>query len=343
MSDQSRLTLNRRSAISGVTTAGALASTLAALGATTSLSLVGPAHAQGSTGVAMGKGNVVFIPGKSVAAVPCAEWEAPAQNAEANGAPLRIVMGKDSVDKAPATASRYESRVYDFPSGSIRTLTFKKGSGPVLHQVAFETEILLLQGSVTLTPLFGVKGPTVKVKAGDALYFPGGMLRNPKPSEDTVMLLFQVPSTAASPKFAHVAGKDLAEVETVQWMQDGKSVTARNAEEVKSAPANAARFKVKRYAFDGNSIRYATLRKGDKTNLGVTSRNDVLIYVPKGRLRRTEGDETFELVAGDALREKLGNPGYWDVLEDSVFIATDAPVLAAAFAPYMAAPGGTVK
>ena len=44
-------------------------------------------------------------------------------------------------------------------------------------------------------------------------------------------------------------------------------------------------------------------------------------------LRRQEGNQMLELSAGDALREKIGNPGWWEPLEDnSVFIATDAPV-----------------
>jgi hypothetical protein len=42
--------------------------------------------------------------------------------------------------------------------------------------------------------------------------------------------------------------------------------------------------------------------------------------------------------AGDATRESLHNPGMWEVLEDSVFIATDAPFDPANFSPDMIAP-----
>ena len=50
-------------------------------------------------------------------------------------------------------------------------------------------------------------------------------------------------------------------------------------------------------------------------------------------MRRKEGDQVFEIVAGDATREKMGNSGYWEILEDSVFIATDAPVNPGIFSP----------
>ena len=324
--------LNRRSAL-GVVSVGAALPLVAAPNV---------ALAQGTPAVARGQSEALFIAGKSVTPIPFAEWEAAATGAEASGAPLRIVQGKDKVDKAPANAARYESKRYDFPSGSFRVLTFKKG-GPVLHQIGLETEIQVLQGSVMLTPLFGVKSLSATLGASDAISMLGGTLRNPKPTEDTVLLLAQVAANKAGAKGSIVYGKDVVSAETVQWVADGKEMSARTPEEAKAAPANAARYVAKRYVFDGNSLRYVTLRKGDKTNTAVTSRTDVIIYVPKGRMRRIEGDQTFDMVAGDAVREKVGNPGHWEMLEDSVFIATDAPLLPATFAPTMAAAGGMLK
>ena len=57
------------------------------------------------------------------------------------------------------------------------------------------------------------------------------------------------------------------------------------------------------------------------------------MYIAKGRVRRKEGDETFDLVAGDTIREKKGNAGWWEMVEDSTFIATDAPLDPKNFAP----------
>lgn len=316
----------------------------ALLGATTAAMapLIGDAHAVGTPAVGAGGGELLFISGASLEATEFAEWESEGRGGELYGSRLMIATGKEQLAKAPKTAARYTQKRYNFPSGSFRVLHYKKG-GPVVHQIVMETEILILQGSVELSPLYGVKGPTAKLSAGDALFLPGGVLKNPNPTEDTILLLAQVEFAKVGAKGSIVYGKDLKEAETVQWVQDGKEMTARNADEAKAAPANAARYYVKRYVGDGNSIRYVTMKKG-KTNNAVTTGRDVIIYIPKGRLTRVEGDHTFEMVAGDAVREKLGNPGHWVVHEDgTVFIATDAPMLPVNFAPTMAAAGGMMK
>jgi mannose-6-phosphate isomerase-like protein (cupin superfamily) len=175
----------------------------------------------------------------------------------------------------------------------------------------------------------------VKVSAGDALYLPSGVLTNPKPAEETKLLLALVSNTGKKPKSMIVTGHGLAANETVQWQDAGKDMTATKPEEIKKAPKDAARFSTKRYVFDGNSIRVATFKKGGRTGTVTTGRTDVLMYIAKGRLRRKEGDQVFEAVAGDAIREKLGNPGYWEPLEESVFIATDAPMNPASLTPSM--------
>jgi quercetin dioxygenase-like cupin family protein len=245
----------------------------------------------------------------------------------------RIAASKEAYDKAPANASRYESKLFNFPSGSLRTLTFKKGA-PVFHQITFEREIYVLRGSATLTPLKGHPGKPVQVSAGDALFLPSGVLINPMPKEDFVLVLAMVGSTTKFPKASIVPRQGATETLNVQWQKDGKEFTADNPDDAKKAPADAARFTTRRYVFDGNSIRVATLQKGGgRTNTFNNNRVDVLIYMAKGRMRRKEGDQVFEIVAGDATREKMGNSGYWEILEDSVFIATDAPVNPGIFSP----------
>ena len=267
--------------------------------------------------------NIVKIGSKEAVTVPMAEWEGVLGGAETGVASFRTAIGKD-VAKAPPNASRYESKTYQYPSGALRTLSFKKGE-PVLHQVTFETSIYVLQGSVTLYPLYGHQGEPTTVNAGDALYMPSGVLKNPNPQEDTVLLLAQVGSTSPKPKSSIVLGSSAPENPNLQWQQDGKDFSASKPEDIAKAPPNALKSTVKRLAFDGNSIRIASFKAGGKGNTFTITRTDVLIYIPKGRFRRTEGNQTFELVAGDTTREKIGNPGFWEPLEDSVFIATDAP------------------
>lgn len=297
--------------------------------------LISPAHAQASPGVQRGQGDLVHIKGDAVEALPMAEWEAAASGAEAAGSPLRYLSGAE-VAKAPPQASHYTVKTYDFPAGTLRVLTFKKGV-PLLHQISFETEIFVLQGSATLTPLFGLPGKAQKVGAGDALFLPSGMLRNPKCAEDTILVTAVVGNTAKAPKASIVRAKDATESHNVEWQEAGKDVRATTPAEIKKAPPGAARFSTKRYVFDGNSMRLATLKKGGRTSTATTGRSDVLIYIVKGRMGRTEGSQSFEVVAGDAVREKLGNPGHWELLEDSVFLATDSPLNPANYSPTMVA------
>lgn len=297
--------------------------------------ITSPAQAQAAFGVQKGMSDLVHIKGSAVEAVPMAEWETASTSAEAAGSPLRYLMGAEAA-KAPKDAAHYTVKTFDFPLGSIRVLTFKKGS-PLLHQISFETEIFFVSGSATLSPLFGLEGKTEKINAGDALFQPGGMLRNPKCSEDTVLVTWVVGNAKQSPKGSIVRGKGLKEASRAEWQENGKDVSARDAAAMKKAPKDAVTLITKRYEADGNSIRHALLKKGTRTSLGTTSRNDVLIYLVKGRLGRKEGDQHFEMVAGDAMREKMGNPGYWEVPEDSIFLATDAPFNPAMYSPTMVA------
>jgi hypothetical protein len=163
------------------------------------------------------------------------------------------------------------------------------------------------------------------------------MLRNPKCSEDTVLVTWVVGNAKPSPKFSIVRGKDLKEASRAQWQENGKDMSVDKPDEMKKAPKNAIKIITKRYEADGNSIRHAILTKGTRSSTGTTGRNDVLIYLVKGRLGRKEGNQTFEMVAGDAMREKLGNPGYWEAPEDSLFLATDAPLNPALYSPTMVA------
>jgi quercetin dioxygenase-like cupin family protein len=284
------------------------------------LSVTGPAAGQGLGAAPPVPGNVHFISAGEAIVKPLAEWDV-AQTAagEQTGARVLIAEGAEAVAKAPANASRYEARTYKFPSGTIRVLTFKKQPAGVIHQITYETEVFILQGSVTVD----VRGKPVTLKAGDTVFLPGGVMRNKKPAGDTVIVQFFVNHTAKDAKGQAVFGKDVKESLVAQWMQDGKPMTARDAE-AKAAPKEATRYTVKRYVFDGNSIRLANLNPGSLPP-GTTQRADSLIYVTKGRLRRTEGTETRELVAGDALREEVGLTGSWEILEPSAFLATDAP------------------
>jgi quercetin dioxygenase-like cupin family protein len=253
---------------------------------------------------------------------PMAEWEVGETGAgEQTGHRVLIAEGREAVDKAPPDASRYEARAYKFPTGTIRVLTFPKQTAGVVHQITYETELYVLKGSVSVD----IRGKPVTLQAGDAAFLPGGVMRNKRPTAETVVVQYFVGHTAQQPSAQVVRSKDLKPTSIVQWLADGKAISAATPAEAKNAPSDAARYEVKRYVFDGNSIRHAALHKGGRTPPNVQGRTDALIYVTKGRLRRTEGSEVFEVTAGDALREEVGQTGHWEILEESAFLGSDAP------------------
>lgn len=263
------------------------------------LTTAGPAWAQNAAAPVAANLHVIHM--KDAIVKPMAEWDIVQSNpGEQTGTRTLIAEGKDTVDAAPASASRYEARAYKFPTGTIRVLTFKKQPGGVVHQITYETEIYVQQGEVTVD----IAGKPATLKAGDTAFLPGGIMRNRKPAGDTIVVQYFVNHTAQAPKAQAVRGKDL-----------------------KFAPTSAgtAHYDVKRHIFDGNSIRVANMHKGGETPSGTQQRTDALLYVIKGRLRRTEGDEVFEVTAGDALREELGKTGHWELLEESTFLGSDAP------------------
>ena len=326
MDDATSQGTNRRTALRSVMGVGAAALALPLIDRA-GLSLVGEAAAQGFTGVGKDKSDLVSIKASEVPSVPIAEWE----DAKAPTGPNRIAQGKANVDKAPADASRYEAKSFAYPTGTIRVLTWKKGT-PVMHQVTFETELFVVSGSVTLNPIRGLPGKPQKLAAGDALFMPSGTLFNPKTTEDTVLLQYFVSATSKEPKGTIMRLKEAKEgPRRFDWLENGKEMGASSEkpDEMKNVPKDAIQLVTRRYQFEGNSIRYAMLKKGSSayhTGTYDNKRVDVLIYIAKGRMRRKEGNQTVELVAGDTTREMKGNAGWWEVLEDSVFISTDAPV-----------------
>ena len=267
-------------------------------------------------------GDLIHIPAGAAKIKAMAEWDVvQTVKGEQTGQRILIREGSESLfGTAPDDASQYEARIHKYPVGAIRILSWKKDAGPVVHQVTFETELFILQGEVDME----FDNETIKLHAGDAVSLPAGVLRNMSPSGDTVIAQYFVGNTSDSPKTEVVHGEGLSELHLVQWSEDGEAKTAVSEEDRKNAPSHGAALSVMVYGFEGNSIRYARLKKGGTTN-PTTYAVDVLIYIIKGRMRRTEGDRVFEVSAGDTVRESIGQTGYWELLEDSEFISTNAP------------------
>jgi quercetin dioxygenase-like cupin family protein len=248
--------------------------------------------------------NVVFA--KDVPVVPMAEWKIEQKGqGEQTGSRVLIAAGAKELGRAPPEAVRYDSQSFHFPSGQVRVLSFRKAGGGVLHQITTETQLYVAKGSAVV----GVAGVPTEIFAGDVVNLPSGILESrPGKAEDTTVVLYTVRGTQPGAKAALVRGKDVKSTAITgdKGGLDGTKVS------------------VKRYPYDGNSIRVARLTGKGRT-APVTPNVDVLIYMLSGRMRITVGDEVKEVAAGDALREEAGKSTHWDVLENSSFIATNAP------------------
>jgi len=271
------------------------------LGASAAISAASPVLAEGPPATS----NILLA--KDVPVVPMAEWEVEQKGAaEQTGARILIAAGTDDTAKAPPNASRYDSQTFHFPHGDVRVLTFRKATGGVVHQITTETEIYVVKGSATVN----VRGAPVEIVAGDVVNLPSGVLRSvPGKAEDTTIVAYTVANTTKDAKSAVVRGADLP-----------TPVLAGGPK----AGVGGATTAVKRYTFDGNSIRVAHLAGSGKTS-PYTGNVDVLIYVASGHLRITVGDESREVSAGDVLCEEAGKPSFWEVLADSSFVATNSP------------------
>lgn len=261
--------------------------------------------------------HVLFA--KDIPAVPMAEWEIVQKGAgEQTGARVLIAAGPAELGRAPPEASRYDSQTFRFPSGDIRVLSFRKASGGVLHQVTTEKSLYVVKGSAVVD----VGGVATEIAAGDVVSLPGGVLRSrPGKPEDTTIVAFTVRDGVPNPKAAVLRRKD-----TKPGVIKGGA----------KAGLGDTTVTVRRYAFDGNSIRAATL-SGRGSTAPVTPSVDALIYVLSGPIRITIGDEVKTVSAGDALREPAGLSTHWDVAQEGSFIATNGvplvPSVAAAVAP----------
>ena len=254
------------------------------------------------------------IPGSTVEPLPLAEWEADGPM----GKGVQIVWGQAAVDKAPASASRYQQKTYSFPSGTIRVLEFPASGGGMIHAITSETAIFMLQGSGSVE----VAGATVNLDAGDAVSYPSGVLRGSGPATVIAWTVTGTLNNEAS-RARVVRRADAVVMDSAEWDQGGKRISARTAAELATAPPAAIRLSVSRYEFPGNSVRVARNFTGGPTS-PKSSELDALIYITSGHMKFTQDGREVEVVPGDAIREIAGASHFWYRLEDSSFVATSS-------------------
>jgi quercetin dioxygenase-like cupin family protein len=228
-----------------------------------------------------------IVYGKDLASLPVAEWEAHGR--------MMSASGSDQVAKAPRKAVRYNVKSVAWPSGTVRVLSFTRAGG-VLHAITDETEFYVLQGSVKVTA-----GDTVaNLKAGDVVSHASGVIRAGDAPEDTMLVSWNVgPVSADSPAPTVVRGEAVKE----------------------GGPAGV--LLIKRYEFPGNSIRVATMAPGSR-NGPASAKTDSLMYFKDGHVQFTEGDEVYDVHAGDFLWEQAGQTHKWEHLDGGSFVTTSA-------------------
>ena len=262
--------------------------------------------------------RIIHVPAVEAPVYAEAEWDLPLPKADTPMYDRSFIAEGGAAATAPDGASRYTAQEYNFPMGALRVLKWE--SGPVIHQITFETQLYMLKGTASV----GVAGDIVTINAGDAVFLPSGILRNSDPDGETVILTYIVSNTSDAPKAKVVRGEGLNVMAIAQWMDGEDPTTATNHDAILKAPDGAAKFTAKRYSGDGNSFRHAVLEAGGRTTPATNGR-DILIYINKGRMKRTEDGVEYTVEAGDAIREENAKSGYWEILEASEFIATDMP------------------
>ena len=254
------------------------------------------------------------IVGSTVEPLPLAEWEAEGPM----GKGVQIVWGQAAVDKAPASASRYQQKTYSFPTGTIRVLEFPASGGGMIHAITSETAIFMLHGSGSVD----VAGATVNLDSGDVVSYPSGVLRGSGPATVIAWTVTGTLNNEAS-RSRLVRRAEAVVMDSAEWDQGGKRISARTAAELAAAPPAAIRLSVSRYEFPGNSVCVARNFRGGPTS-PKTGELDALIYITSGHMKFTQDGREVEVMPGDAIREIAGASHFWYRLEDSSFVATSS-------------------
>ncbi len=266
----------------------------------------GPRRAENAAALAQ-----TFISGGSIERRPRAAWEV----ADGSGPRIISVSGQDAVHAAPASAARYASKSYVFPTGTIFVYEFEKTNGGMLHAITEESALYVLSGEGSVE----IAGERVPIRQGDVVGHPTGALRG---DGDAVIVAWKVTGTKprddSGPSIMRAAD---AEVRHLGYWPgpDGKRVVVTTADGVRNAPPPAIRLEIKSYPVDGNSVAVTKNYKGGPTNKSTGDR-DGLLYITSGKMRFFQDDIDVLAGPGDAVRETAGRYHNWIRLEDSSFV-----------------------
>lgn len=123
-----------------------------------------------------------------------------------------------------------------------------------------------------------------------------------------------------------VHGSEATKRRTATWVENGSPQIARGPD-VANAPKGATVIDVEIFDLGGErSYRKVSLPRGAKVpSPRESATSTALVYVLKGKMNIKLGSVNATVAAGDAFRKIGAQENFYDVLEDTVFVETDAP------------------
>ena len=231
---------------------------------------------------------------------------------ERNGTMLHAWPDEKKV--VPYDASVVSVKLYNFPTGQLRLLSYKAGVRSAWH---LNEDDIVMYNLAGMHQIEYVGDKVFDGRAGDATMHPGGMRHH----TETL-------STASKVEFAFApqgrSGVDLlADTGVGKTVQTLAETVVDGHRVVHAASAGGAGvYTARTYAFPGYTLVEARYPRGEQVALHENGA-EKLAYVVSGRLRVTSGATSTEVGPGDLLRLAAGRPFAREALEDSVLLEVD--------------------
>ena len=225
-----------------------------------------------------------------------------------------------SKTEIPYDAAHLKVKVYTFPTGEIRAIRF--ANGVRTHRHVNQTDTVLYGWQAHRVQF--VDDKAVVAGPGDFALHQKGVFHSGEEIRrgGGIDLEFAVtiPGRHNDPTAYWSLARDHPIQPAAAWRANGRYVEAIGAAAA-SAPADAARYRVRTADLPGFQAREVYLAKGTT----IPSRDpdrDRLMFILSGKLRVTTEGATSTLVSEDAARAERGKGFLIEAIEDTMFVQT---------------------
>jgi quercetin dioxygenase-like cupin family protein len=233
-----------------------------------------------------------------------------------------------SATEIPYDAARLQVKVYTYPTGEIRAIRF--ANGVRTHRHVNQTDTILYSWQTHRVHF--VDDKAVVVGPGDfalhqkGVYHSGEEIR--RGGGIDLEFAVNVKGIHNDPTAIWSLARDHPVQPIASWME-GDGYHEAIGEAAASAPANAARYRVRVAAFTPElSAREVYIPAGTR----IVSRDDArdrLIFVLSGKVAATLGGRTTDLASEDTARAERGKPMVLEAREDTMLAQAFVPALPA--------------